>query len=41
MTVEFIDIVELLKAIAWPLVVAVSLIAFRKPLARLLYLITN
>jgi len=34
MAVEFKDLVELIKAIAWPLVIAVTLIAFRKPLTR-------
>lgn len=34
MTIEFTDFVELLKAIAWPIVATVALIAFRKPLAR-------
>jgi len=34
MTVEFKDLIELIKAIAWPIVVAVALLAFRKPIAR-------
>jgi len=34
MTVEFKDLVELLKTIAWPMVVATALLAFHKPLSR-------
>jgi len=33
-SVQFKDLVEIIKSLAWPVVVAIALLAFRKPLAR-------